>query len=112
MPQDLLNSFSPERQKRCATYSKNLTDFKAGLGQVRRLMAHLPVAMMFDDHDITDDWNLTAEWEKTAYEHPFSRRIIGNASDGILAVSGLGQCTGKSAKADAFVPTSAESTRL
>ncbi len=112
MPQDVLNSFSPDRQKRCATYSKNLTDFQAGLGQVRRLMAHLPVAMMFDDHDITDDWNLTAEWEQTAYEHPFSRRIIGNASDGLLAVSGLGQCAGKSAKAVAFVPTSAEPTRL
>ncbi len=29
MPQDVLNSFSPDRQKRCATYSKNLTDFSA-----------------------------------------------------------------------------------
>lgn len=35
--------------------------------------------MIFDDHDVTDDWNLTAEWEQTAYSHDFSRRIIGNA---------------------------------
>ncbi len=35
--------------------------------------------MIFDDHDITDDWNLSARWELTAYGHPFSRRIIGNA---------------------------------
>jgi hypothetical protein len=95
MPDDLLNSFSPERQKRCATYSKNLTEFKAGLSQVRRVMAHLPVAMMFDDHDITDDWNLTAEWEKTAYEHPFSRRIIGNALTGYLLFQGWGNAPEK-----------------
>ena len=30
-------------------------------------------------HDVTDDWNLTADWERTAYGHPFSKRIIGNA---------------------------------
>jgi hypothetical protein len=95
MPEGLLKSFSPERQKRCTIYSKNLTEFKAGLGQVRRLMAHMPVAMMFDDHDITDDWNLTAEWEKTAYEHPFSRRIIGNALMGYLLFQGFGNAPEK-----------------
>ena len=58
-------------------------------------MAHLPVAMMFDDHDITDDWNLTAEWEKTAYEHPFSRRIIGNALMGYLLFQGFGNAPEK-----------------
>lgn len=95
MPEALLNSFSPERQQRCVKYSKNLQEFKAGLGQVRRLMAHLPVAMIFDDHDITDDWNLTAEWEQTAYEHPFSRRIIGNALMGYLLFQGLGNAPEK-----------------
>jgi hypothetical protein len=95
MPDELLARFSTDRQKRCASYCKNLTDFKAGLGQVRRLMAHLPVAMMFDDHDITDDWNLTAEWEKTAYEHPFSRRIIGNALMGYLLFQGWGNAPEK-----------------
>jgi phosphodiesterase/alkaline phosphatase D-like protein len=47
-------------------------------------MAHLPCLMIFDDHDITDDWNLSAQWEETAYGHPFSRRIIGNALLGYL----------------------------
>lgn len=53
--------------------------FSAGLDKVQRLLAHTPTYMIFDDHDITDDWNLTAQWEKNAYEHPFSRRIIGNS---------------------------------
>lgn len=58
--------------------------FSDGLAAVRRAFAHLPVAMIFDDHDVTDDWNLNRAWEETAYGHPFSRRIIGNALLGYL----------------------------
>lgn len=46
--------------------------------------------MIFDDHDITDDWNLSARWEQTAYGHPFSRRIIGNALIAYLLCQGWG----------------------
>ncbi|MGE4406360.1 alkaline phosphatase family protein [Pseudomonas sp.] len=56
-----------------------LLAFREGLAQVARALAHVPSLMIFDDHDITDDWNLSARWEETAYGHPFSRRIIGNA---------------------------------
>lgn len=68
----------------------NLLVFKAGLHQVRRLMAHLPTYMIFDDHDVTDDWNLTAKWEQAAYGHAFSKRIIGNALIGYALFQGLG----------------------
>jgi len=64
--------------------------FASHLGQVARVMAHLPCLMIFDDHDITDDWNLSAQWEETAYGHPFSRRIIGNALLGYLLCQGWG----------------------
>lgn len=56
-----------------------IQEFVAGLGAVQRAFAHIPVYMIFDDHDITDDWNLSRGWEQAAYEHPFSKRIIGNA---------------------------------
>ena len=61
-----------------------IAEFVAGLGKVRRLLAHIPSAMIFDDHDITDDWNLNRQWEEAAYEHPFSARVIGNALIGYL----------------------------
>ncbi|WP_275286117.1 alkaline phosphatase family protein [Halomonas elongata] len=64
--------------------------FVDDLPAVARLMAHLPSLMIFDDHDVTDDWNLTAAWEETAYGHPFSRRIIGNALMGYLLCQGWG----------------------
>lgn len=67
-----------------------IEDFVKGLPKVRRSLAHLPVAMIFDDHDITDDWNLTAAWEDAAYNHDFSARIIGNALLGYLMCQGWG----------------------
>lgn len=67
-----------------------LQEFVAGLPRVRRALAHLPVAMIFDDHDVTDDWNLTAAWEQAAYSHDFSARIIGNTLLGYLICQGWG----------------------
>lgn len=64
--------------------------FVAGLPQCARAMAHLPSLMIFDDHDVTDDWNLTAEWERSAYGHPFSKQIIGNALIAYLLCQGWG----------------------
>ncbi|MGY3569516.1 alkaline phosphatase D family protein [Vibrio paucivorans] len=55
-----------------------IDNFVQGLGNVQRLMAHVPTYMVFDDHDVTDDWNLTIGWEKAAYGNPFAHRIIGN----------------------------------
>ena len=57
----------------------NINQFISGLADVQSLLAHIPTYMIFDDHDITDDWNLTVGWEKAAYSDPFAKRIIGNA---------------------------------
>lgn len=94
-PWSLVRLDMPEglNEKRQARYQQELPlieAFAAGLGQVARVMAHLPCLMIFDDHDITDDWNLSAQWEETAYGHPFSRRIIGNALLGYLLCQGWG----------------------
>ncbi|MES1927623.1 hypothetical protein SADO_00165 [Salinisphaera dokdonensis CL-ES53] len=67
-----------------------IDNFVAELGATRRLMANSVTAMIFDDHDVTDDWNLTGEWMDTAYGHPFSRRIIGNALVAYLLCQGWG----------------------
>jgi hypothetical protein len=64
--------------------------FADGLQGVRRFLAHLPTYMIFDDHDVTDDWNLTGGWEEVAYKHPFSRRIIGNALIAYFLFQGWG----------------------
>lgn len=81
---------TPEQRQSYDKHQAIIKQFAAGLSKVQRLLAHLPSAMIFDDHDVTDDWNLTAEWEQTAYNHDFSRRIIGNALIGYLLCQGWG----------------------
>lgn len=67
-----------------------LDQFVTGLPQVRRALANIPVYMIFDDHDITDDWNLTRGWEEAIYGDPFAKRIIGNALIGYWLCQGWG----------------------
>lgn len=69
--------------------------FVKGLPKVQRALAQIPVYMIFDDHDITDDWNLTRGWEEAAYQHPFSRSIIGNALLGYWLCQGWGNAPDK-----------------
>jgi hypothetical protein len=83
-------ALSPEEVPRYQAERERIEAFRGGLGQVARALAHLPTLMIFDDHDITDDWNLSAQWEETAYGHPFSKRIIGNALIAYLLCQGWG----------------------
>ncbi|WP_434701194.1 alkaline phosphatase D family protein [Pseudomonas sp. D1-36] len=79
-----------ERRQRYELEHQRIEAFKTGLDGVARVFAHLSCLMIFDDHDITDDWNLSAQWEETAYGHPFSKRIIGNALIAYMLCQGWG----------------------
>ncbi len=80
-----------KHQKQYQDERKAITLFSRELTRVRRALANVPIYMMFDDHDVTDDWNLTRGWEESAYSHPFSRRIIGQRPDRVQPVPGMGQ---------------------
>ncbi|MEL7290673.1 MAG: alkaline phosphatase D family protein [Pseudomonadota bacterium] len=88
----------PEMQQRWHNEQQVITQFVAGLNKVQRLFAHIPTYMIFDDHDITDDWNLTIGWEMAAYSDPFAKRIIGN---GLIA---YWLCQGWGNEPDNFSP--------
>ncbi|MAA73592.1 MAG: hypothetical protein CMN28_02660 [Salinisphaeraceae bacterium] len=90
---DLAFDAPPLNEENAATYAAQapvIERFAAELPAVRRLMANVPVYMIFDDHDVTDDWNLTQRWAAAAYGHPFSRRILGNATLAYLLCQGWG----------------------
>jgi len=72
-----------------------IQQFSKTLPQAQRVMANLPVYMIFDDHDVTDDWNLSRAWEHSAYQLPMARRIIGNALIGYLMFQGWGNAPEK-----------------
>jgi len=45
---------------------------------IRWLLASLPSMMIFDDHDVTDDWNTSGSWVRHQRERPWWReRLIG-----------------------------------
>lgn len=67
-----------------------IEQFVEGLPKVRRALAHIPVYMIFDDHDVTDDWNLTRGWEEAIYNNSFAKRIVGNAVLGYWLCQGWG----------------------
>jgi hypothetical protein len=56
-----------------------LTIFERGLGKVRRVLANIPTYMMFDDHDVTDDWNLNPIWYDRVYTTSLGVTTVRNA---------------------------------
>ncbi|XOV79823.1 MAG: alkaline phosphatase family protein [Aestuariibacter sp.] len=82
-------SLSAKEQLQFQKEQQAIEAFANDLSAVRRALAHIPTYMIFDDHDITDDWNLTRGWEEAAYGNAFSRRIIGNALMGYFLCQGF-----------------------
>ena len=55
-----------------------LSFFDNTLPDVRRLLANIPTYMTFDDHDVTDDWNISLDWYDKVRYSPLGRRIVSN----------------------------------
>lgn len=65
--------------------------FLSEVWRVRRLMANVPTYMMFDDHDVTDDWNLEKKTKVAlAKEGSFGRRLTANALAAYWGCQGWG----------------------
>ncbi len=56
-----------------------LGTFVMGLPKVRRALANVATYMIFDDHDVTDDWNIGRAWRDQVQTTLLGRRIITNA---------------------------------
>jgi hypothetical protein len=69
---------------------RDLERARAALGAVRRVLANTACYMTFDDHDVTDDWNLTGRWRENVKASPTGRRIVANALAAYWAFQGWG----------------------
>lgn len=58
---------------------RNMEQFLYSLWRVRRLIANIPTYTIFDDHDVSDDWNLNQEWCLRILGKPLGRRTVSNA---------------------------------
>lgn len=57
------------------TYLKN---FYSSLKDIRRALANVPTYMIFDDHEVTDDFYLNIAWCERVLNKPLGRRILQN----------------------------------
>lgn len=65
--------------KRYAVHREILTTFEEGLAKIRRVLANVPTYMIFDDHDVTDDWNLNPAWCDRVYSTSLGVTMARNA---------------------------------
>ncbi|MCM3585937.1 alkaline phosphatase D family protein [Mesobacillus maritimus] len=76
-----------------AKYNEQLVQieqFQNSLPQVRRLLANTPTYMMFDDHDVTDDWNISYDWKQHVWESPLGRHVVSTALTAYWGFQGWG----------------------
>jgi hypothetical protein len=62
-----------------ARQAPKLALFRQDIQDVRRLLANIPSYMILDDHEVTDDWNMTRDTCKALYGHPLGLRVAQNA---------------------------------
>src|SRR6185436_17012442 len=53
--------------------------FRGGLGATRRIFANVATYMIFDDHEVSNSWNLTHDWCTSVLSRPMGRRVLQNA---------------------------------
>ena len=67
-----------------------LKTFRDQLPKVRRVLANVSTYMMFDDHEVTDDWNLSQIWRDRVFTSPLGRTILRNGLLGYYLCQGWG----------------------
>jgi hypothetical protein len=82
-----------DRERRVAETSAELPSFIATVAKVRRLLANIQVLMVFDDHEVTDDWFLNdqAKGDQTATD--LGVQILTNALAAFVVFQGWGNDT-------------------
>jgi hypothetical protein len=56
----------------------NVERFRAAVPRVARALANVPTYMIFDDHDITDDWNISKKWVNRVYTTGMGTTVVRN----------------------------------
>ena len=79
LPRDVTADFGHLREREVGGQRQLALGFAQTLPRVRRALANVPTYMAFDDHEVTDDWNLHRTWVDDNRDNPTSRRLLRNA---------------------------------
>jgi hypothetical protein len=77
-------------QKRYRMEIKQLERARKAMPAVRRVFANIPTYMIFDDHEITDDWNITMEWHEGVKASDCGKQVVTNGFAAFWAFQGWG----------------------
>lgn len=58
---------------------RQLEQFRDRLSCVRRALANIPLYAIFDDHEVSDDWNLNRAWCLRVLGKPLGKQVVQNA---------------------------------
>jgi hypothetical protein len=64
--------------------------FRDAVPRVARALANVPAYMICDDHEITDDWNLSRKWVNRVFTSPLGTAIVRNGLMAYGAFQGWG----------------------
>lgn len=73
------DDFENGKKFEAAEQAREILDCYENLPKVRRLLANVSTYMIFDDHEVTDDWNISKQWKEDVYKNKFGKSIVRNA---------------------------------
>jgi hypothetical protein len=71
-------NFKKDLEKQWDEELEQVKEFQRRLPRARRVLANVPVFMILDDHEITDDWNITRGWRDRVLTAPLGVTILRN----------------------------------
>lgn len=76
---DHINKIKEGKQDNYDDELAKVLTFRNQLPNVRRVLANVPVYMMMDDHEVTDDWYITKDWRDKVLTSHLGVNILRNA---------------------------------
>ncbi|MDR9763713.1 hypothetical protein RJJ37_29480 [Rhizobium redzepovicii] len=82
--------FAKEKRRELELESEKLLSFYSSVQSFSRLVANISTYMFFDDHEVTDDWNLTVDWAQRVAASELGSSIVRNGILGYWAFQDRG----------------------
>src|SRR5664280_237014 len=79
-----------DRQKTIEADTTNVETFRKTLPAIRAVLANIPSYMICDDHEVTDDWNMTRRFCRDVYGGQLGMRVVQNALIGFSVCQAWG----------------------
>ena len=75
---EVMETHCKEQRMSFDRHRRTITTFRDGLPKVRRALANVPTYMIFDDHEVTDDWYLSPIWRDRVLTAPLGKTVVRN----------------------------------